>query len=229
MIVSLYNKKMHIYEQRSEHYEKLKHLKGSIIVIEASIGAGKTTLGKRLSNFLNEQGIPSAFFPERVNITLLKMFLSDTKKYGFMFQVHMLSGRQTVYAEALALSKYENKCCIIDRGYIGDYAFGILNREEGRMNTDEWNSYIGLLESIPRPAPTKIVYLDVSPDVCMDRIKKRDRPGEKESYNTSYLAHLHDAHMKAAKEGNIKMTFIDWNKHRLLHDEDILEFCEKLL
>lgn len=217
-----------LYEQKNENYERLKHLRGSIIILDASVGAGKTTLGKHLTRFLNEQGIPTLFFEEQVHLPMLQLFLKDMNKYSFMFQIHMLSGRQLVYAEALQKAHNENKCVIIDRGYVGDYAFALMHRDAGRINEDEWNAYIDLIKSLPRPAPSKIIYLDVKPDICLERIKKRDRKGEKDSYNGDYLQKLHDAHLRAINEGGVDVKFVDWNKSRMLHDEDLLDFCDEL-
>lgn len=61
------------------------------IAIESTVGAGKTTLGKYLSEYLNIE-----LYEELSNgdtIVLLNQFYKDLKRWSFALQVHYLNER----------------------------------------------------------------------------------------------------------------------------------------
>jgi deoxyadenosine/deoxycytidine kinase len=74
-------------------YERLRTLRGAVIVIEGIIGSGKTSLGRKLTQMIAGSNIPCKFFEEEVNDELLALFLKDMKKYAFTFQLFMLANR----------------------------------------------------------------------------------------------------------------------------------------
>lgn len=218
-----------LYQQhKPKYYNLVKGFRGTIIVIDACVGAGKTTLAKQLGQFLNENGVPTEVYEETVHMPVLALFLSDMKTNAFMFQIHMLSNRQRVYEKAIYEARLCHKCIIIDRGFIGDYAFAFMHKNDGRLTEEQWVAYLSVLEANPKEQPEHLIYLDASADVCMERVNKRDRPGEKSSYNTQYLQHLIDAHKQSIRESKMPVKFIDWNKHTMLHDEVLLDFCKQL-
>src|SRR3990167_5943525 len=102
------------------YYEALRHLRGSIILIEGIIGAGKTTLAYKMTDLLTRVGIPVKFFEENVNGYLLDLFLKDMKKYAFAFQLLMPAQRRNIYLQAMEFSRMYNGVSIIDRSLYGD-------------------------------------------------------------------------------------------------------------
>lgn len=208
------------YHDIHPNYEKLKHLRGSIILIEGIIGAGKTTLGMELSKMLSEVGIKSHLFYEEINMSLLELFLSDMKKYAFSFQMYMLQNRQGVYREAISYSELHNGVSIVDRSLFGDIAFAKMHYENGNINEEEWNTYCSTVTSTSLRTPSSIIYLDITPDTAMRRIKARDRGSESSQYNIAYLESLHNNYI-SSMEDNDNVYHIDWNKDREV-DEDLL-------
>lgn len=95
-------------------YERLRHLRGAIILVEGIIGAGKSTLSHKLYNLLKHAGIPVLFLEEEVDPVMLDLFLSDMKKYAFAFQMLMLVQRQKIYMQGLDFARKENGVVIID-------------------------------------------------------------------------------------------------------------------
>src|SRR5687767_9035911 len=111
-----------MFTNRDPNYDKFKSLKGGVFTIEGIIGAGKTTLGKSLEQFLNECGIKTRFFPEYINKDLLSQYIGDMKRYAYSFQLIMLCKRIEIYriAEAFAST---GGVALIDRSIIGDMSF----------------------------------------------------------------------------------------------------------
>ena len=60
-----------------------------MIVLAGTIGAGKTSLTKLLSDHLNSQ----AFYESVDDNPILPLFYKDPKKYAFLLQIYFLNKR----------------------------------------------------------------------------------------------------------------------------------------
>jgi len=217
---------------KSINYELRKYgpsTVGRIIILEGLISAGKSTAGRQITSFLQNLGIKAKFFPEPLIPGLLKLFLSDQKKYAFAFQLAMLVKRQAIYREAYELTK-QGYCCIIDRSLYGDYCFALMHKNRGNISGQtklddtaptEWDSYLASLHAEEFEHPDYVVYLKVTPETAIERCKNRDRDGEK-AYDMDYFSQLcsvYDGVIPSSPSQNILV--IDWNKDRNNQDGDI--------
>ena len=158
----------------------------SVICIDGVVGAGKTTLGDILAKELN-----LTFFREPVDENpLLEKFYHNQNRYSFSIQVYFLNKRFKMLKEAEKLNG-----CIMDRSIYGDVIFARLLMLGGKMSKEEFDLYeellFNMLEHVSRPK--LMVYLDVSVDTAIDRIKNRGRDYEQivpraywESLNKQY-------------------------------------------
>jgi len=205
--------------------------RGRVIIIEGLISAGKSTAGVEMCKYLNELGIKARFFPEPLIPSLLHLFLSNQEKYAFAFQLAMLIKRQTIYREAYQLAQ-QGYCCIIDRSLYGDYCFALMHKNRGNI-TDvttlndkaptEWKSYLDALHSEHFEHPDYVIYLKVTPDVAIERCKKRDRDGEK-AYDIEYFKELCDTYDKIIPSTPANnMMVLDWNKDRSDNKDQIVK------
>lgn len=177
----------------------LNKLRGILIVVEGSIGVGKTTAGKAIEENLKSKGIDAIFYPEYVNNDYLNLFLSDMKAYAFGFQSVMLSKRIAIYREARAHTK-KGGVAIVDRSILGDIAFAVMHHKNGNINSIEWAAYLSMVKQELKDSPDYIIYLDCELDEEMERIRKRSRGLESTAYTREYLSNLKDAYMKAFEE-----------------------------
>lgn len=219
---------MRPYHNIHPYYERLKHLRGSIILVEGIIGAGKSTLGRELSTMLNDIGIKARLFEEEINMPLLELFLSDMKRYAFTFQMYMLQNRQGVYRDAITYAEQHNGISIVDRSLFGDIAFAMMHHSSGNIESVEWNVYQSTIESTTLRMPSSIIYLDVSPSTAMRRISSRNRGSESSQYDEEYLRSLHDSYMKSMEEVKDQVHFIDWNKDRKIDTELLLDLVKQI-
>ena len=90
-----------------------------IILIDAVVGAGKTTLAEKLGEVLN---IPVYFeLQSQTTYNLLEEFYKDKKRWSFALQVHFLNERFRMIKEINKVSSG-----ILDRSIYGDSIFAQL-------------------------------------------------------------------------------------------------------
>lgn len=140
------------------------------IVIESTVGSGKTTLGKFLSEYLNIK-----LYEELTNddtIVLLNKFYKDQIRWSFALQIHFLNERFKMIKEINKLSSG-----ILDRSIYGDAIFAQMLNEDGKMSNEEYNTYKSLLNNMLEyvKPPKLMVYLKCSTDTAVKRIANRNR------------------------------------------------------
>ena len=194
------------------YYNKLKHLRGHVIVLEGTISAGKTTLGKNIVDLLTKFKLKAKFFHEYVNEDLLQQYIIDMKTYAYGFQLIMQAHRINSYKNA---RDFANKggIAIIDRSIIGDYAFALMQKKRGFITEAEWDIYMKIFIQENLIQPDGIIYLDCTVDTVVGRIVKRGIKCES-SYDISYLQELNQTYSHAFEENHINPLIIDWNLDR---------------
>lgn len=148
-----------------------------MIVLAGTIGAGKTSLTKLLSDHLNSQ----AFYESVDDNPILPLFYKDPKKYAFLLQIYFLNKRLDSIKRANS-----NKNNVMDRSIYEDALLFQLNADLGRATTTEVDIYKSLLDNMMEELenssyqknPDLLIYIDVSFDTMLKRIKKRGRSYE---------------------------------------------------
>ncbi|NMB01877.1 MAG: deoxynucleoside kinase [Firmicutes bacterium] len=177
-----------------EFFEMVKkNQPNETIIIDATVGAGKTVYMEMLSQELE---IPSFLEPVEDN-PLLDKFYHDRKRYAFPLQVYFLNRRFEMLKQAAALGKPT----IMDRSIYGDMIFAKLLHEEGNMERDEFLLYRDLLTNMLDhvEAPKLMIYLKIDTDSAIGRIRKRGRDYEQivereywENLNREYEAYFEE-------------------------------------
>jgi deoxyguanosine kinase len=155
------------------------------IAIEGVIGAGKTSLAKRIGERLNAKLIMEQFD----NNPFLENFYNDRKRFAFQTQMFFLINRfkqqQELHQEDLFLEHI-----------VGDYIFE-KDRIFAYMNLskDELNLYESIYPLLARTLrkPDLVIFLQSSTDRLMFNIKKRSRKVER-AITRSYLEELSEAY-----------------------------------
>jgi deoxyadenosine/deoxycytidine kinase len=155
------------------------------IAIEGVIGAGKTSLAKRIGERLNAKLIMEQFD----NNPFLEKFYLDRKRFAFQTQMFFLINRfkqhQELHQEDLFL---EHIVC--DYMFEKDRIFAYLN-----LSKDELNLYESIYPLLARTLrkPDLVIFLQSSTDRLMFNIKKRSRKIER-AITRSYLEELSEAY-----------------------------------
>ena len=180
------------------HVRKGAFLKPNIW-IEGSISAGKSRLTAQL-----EKALAFRSFTEPVaDKGYLELFYADPKRWSFSLQVEMLRRRWDIHRLAMLECRAGSYAgTILDRGLPGDRVFAQLHYQAGNLHALEWQTYEALYSefmSVPHLQPTILIYLDVTPETALRRVKKRNRPSE-ERITLDYLSALGEAYRNLLDE-----------------------------
>jgi deoxyadenosine/deoxycytidine kinase len=155
------------------------------IAIEGVIGAGKTSLAKRIGERLNAKFI----FEQFENNPFLEKFYIDRKRFAFQTQMFFLINRfkqqQELHQEDLFA---EHLVC--DYIFEKDRIFAYMN-----LSKDELNLYESIYPLLARALrkPDLVIFLQSNTDRLVYNIKKRNRKVER-AITRSYLDELSEAY-----------------------------------
>lgn len=148
-----------------------------MIVLSGTIGAGKTSLTKLLSEHLHSQ----AYYESVEDNEILPLFYKDPKKYAFLLQIYFLNKRLAEIKESFA-----NDTDVLDRSIFEDSLLFKLNADLGRATDTEVMIYDSLLKNMMQElpnephqkAPDLMIHIHVSFETMLERIQKRGRSYE---------------------------------------------------
>lgn len=155
------------------------------IAIEGVIGAGKTSLAKKLSNKLGAKLVLEEFEAN----PFLEKFYDDRKRHAFQTQMFFLINRfkqQEQFNQEDLFTEYVVSDYIFDK----DQIFAYLNLSEEELKLYE--SIFPLLKRDLRRFDL-VIFLQASVDRLIYNIKKRSRPVEK-NLTRNYIRELSEAY-----------------------------------
>jgi deoxyadenosine kinase len=154
------------------------------IGIAGMIGAGKSTLATALGKHLDID----VYYEPVDNNEYLADFYRDTKRYSFATQIYLLNRRFQQHQEII----WRGRSAVQDRTIYEDSIFARMLAETGLMEERDYRTYIELFRNMSNfmCKPNVIIYLDVSPERSMERIRARGR-GVEDGITLEYLKALH--------------------------------------
>jgi deoxyadenosine/deoxycytidine kinase len=188
------------------------------IAIEGLIGAGKTTLAKRLCELYNGRLVLEEFDEN----PFLPRFYDNPERYAFAVELGFLAQR---YHQLKRVTERE----LFNPLTVADYSIGkslvfasvTLPADEFALFRDLYNIMYADL-----PQPELIVYLHLPMDRVQQRIQHRGRTYE-QSIPTEYLARLQERYLDHLQKLNgPRVLIVDLSKTDLMKD---LTAFQKLL
>jgi len=181
--------------------------RGLVVAIEGLIGAGKSTLTNNLCQLCNY----TAFNEPVESNPFLVDYYKDPNRWAYAMQVNLLWERFRMFQEA-NYRALRGEICIADRSIYGDAAFALVQYKDKYFTENEFKSYKTMHETIQPllPYPDLMIWLELSPEDTMERIKKRSRECES-NIPIEYLRNLYEAYQSVLKclEGKCKIVRID--------------------
>jgi len=192
------------------------------IAIEGVIGAGKTSLAKKLAAKLNAKLILEDFDDN----PFLERFYENPQRYSFHTQMYFLLSRYRQLSELLQPDLF-HEYIVSDYIFEKDKIFAYLNLQD-----DELKLYEKIASLIEKNivVPDLIIYLQSSVERLMFNIKHRDREIEKE-IKEDYIKDLNEGYnyfffrYKSTKVLMVNSTEIDF----VNNEKDFNELVEQIL
>ena len=183
-----------------------------VVAVDGIIGAGKTTCIETLRTGLIAKGWKVVVVKEPVDewqkSGILERFYKDPKRWGYHFQTKAFHDR--VMENKKMFQEYGKTAdvFILERSPFTDTLFMELLHEEGSVDDLEMQHYKqwwNLWHSVMPYLPDLFIYLKPDVDVCMKRLRMRNREGE-EGVSLDYQRRLQEKHDKYFKEDSIKIN-----------------------
>ncbi len=183
------------------------------IVIEGNIGAGKTSLVKKIAADINAGMILERFAEN----PFLPKFYEDKERYSFPVELSFLADRYQQLKEELSNRQLFSSLLIADYYFSKSLIFA-----RNTLKDDEYNLYRQLYDIIHQhlPIPDLYVYLHVPIEKLMKNIKKRGREYE-QNIEESYLLQIQNGYFDYIKsKENFKILLIDGSNINYINSED---------
>lgn len=186
-------------------------------MIEGNVGAGKSTLAKAL----HKRILNSKLFMEPVEENpYLQLFYKDPERWALEMQYFLFGARYKMHIEAIDYTWETFQTCIFDRSIYGDAVFEENLYLSGLITETGHRSYRSFADVVLKGrgqlVPHMMIYLSVSPEECMRRIKgERKRDCEK-GISLDYLKGLNDGYFRLIsrmKDLGTKVIELNWENY----------------
>lgn len=185
------------------------------IAIAGNIGAGKTTLTKKLSDDLNIKPI----FESVDDNPYLESFYSDMSRWSFNLQIFFLHKR---FSSQLKLIN-SKQSFVQDRSIYEDKEIFAKNLNDMKlMSNVDWDTYCNLFNDMIQfiDQPDLIIYLKASTSTLISRIKNRKRDFEID-ISSEYIHSLNIYYDKwISKINKNKVLVVDSDNFNIFEDDD---------
>lgn len=161
--------------------------KAKYIVVEGPIGAGKTSLARRLSDRL----AATTLLEQPQENPFLARFYQDMERHALATQLSFLFQRVD-QLRALAQTDLFATRVVSDFLLDKDPLFASMN-----LSDDEYALYQKVYEHLKpqAPAPDLVVYLQAEPDTLVERVRRRGLDAERR-ITESYLARVNERYAR---------------------------------
>ena len=184
-------------------------LQDLFIGIAGIIGAGKSTLAAALGQHLD---LPVYYEPVADN-EYLEDFYRDTKTYSFATQIYLLNRRFAQHQEVI----WRGGGGVQDRTIYEDAIFAKTLVDLNLMQERDYRTYLHLFRHMSNfmCRPNVIVYLDVTPERSMERVKLRSRSVES-GVSLEYMQALYKEYESFIQDisRTIPVIRVDWDRFR---------------
>ena len=172
------------------------------VVVEGSIGAGKTTLTTMLASELNAELVLERF----ADNPFLEKFYKDPEHYAFPVEMTFLMDRYQQLKNLLTARD------LFTDFVIGDYFIDkCLLFSKNNLSKDEFSLFKKVFDTISDflPKPDLILYLYTKPDRLLKQIAKRNRSFEKD-ITAEYLTDIQEKYLTYFRENQqIPILLVD--------------------
>jgi deoxyguanosine kinase len=182
------------------------------IAIEGNIGAGKTSLTKRLASDWSARLILEEF----ADNPFLPKFYEQPERYAFPLELSFLSERFSQLKKEMQLND------LFSPKVVGDY---MINKcqifAQNNLQNDEYDLFLKVFQMVEPnlPKPDLLVYLYLPIENLLENIKKRGRHYE-QNITAEYLENIQQQYLLFIKQHpNLRTVIIDSAQMDFVHND----------
>lgn len=177
-----------------------------VVVVDSIISAGKTTYLSIMTKVLSKRGWRVTLVKEPVDAwaapgpnngpSLFQLFNEDPKRWGYHFQTKAFYDRVMENKEMYAKYGDRSDIFILERSCFTDGLFMDALHESGLVSDLEmrdYNDWCRMWTDVMPYEPDLFIYLRPPIELCMERLKERNRKGE-EKITKEYQLNLQRKH-----------------------------------
>lgn len=183
------------------------------LVIEGNIGAGKTSLAKKIALDTNSKLILEQFEEN----PFLPKFYEDSDRYAFPVELAFLADRYQQLKNDITPRDLFQSNTVSDYYFVKSLIFS-----RNTLKDDEYSLYTRLFEIIQQqlPTPDLYIYLHVSTEKLINNIQKRGREYEKD-ISVEYLNGIQKSYFDFIKtHPELTVLIIDVNNIDFVNNEN---------
>lgn len=191
-------------------------------VVEGNIGAGKTTLARKLAADSNARLILEQFAEN----PFLPKFYKDPEKHAFPLELSFLAERYQQLKTELGSPDLFKPNIVSDYFFLKSLIFAQAN-----LGNDEFGLYSKLFHIIndSLPKPDLFVYLYHNIERLQENIKKRGRSYE-QSIPDAYLIKIQTAYFEFIKQlGDLRILIVDVNNIDFANNDEHYQHIHNLI
>ncbi|MGL5268602.1 MAG: deoxynucleoside kinase [Spiroplasma sp.] len=196
------------------------------IVLAGVVGVGKSTVSSKLAEKLKFKIMQE---PVATNPYLDK-FYANPKEFAFKMQVFMLMARSKQLKDAI-----DEKNVIFDRSILEDPIFVEVLKTQNNIDDTDYQVYYDFYNHVvisslyfnPKIKPDLIVYLQVTTENAIKRIRQRGRESEKH-VDVSYWELLHQKYHEWYLKQRDKLSFLVVDTNNKNSDEVVEEILKTI-
>ena len=192
------------------------------VVVEGSIGAGKTTLTTMLAADLNAELVLERF----ADNPFLEKFYKDPEHYSFPVEMTFLMDRYQQLKNLLTARD------LFTDFVIGDYFIDkCLLFSKNNLSKDEFSLFKTVFDTIAGflPKPDLIIYLYTKPDRLLKQIAKRNRAFEKD-ITIEYLTDIQEKYLTYFRENQqIPILLVDTENIDFVENQSDYQHFKELI
>jgi len=209
-------------------------------ILEGNIGVGKTTFLDLLNKNVPEIKVflePTGNWTKTVyGQSLLANFYKEPKRWAYTMETLTMVCRVQNHVND---QNNSNQRFIVERSiYSGHYCFALNGYENGYFSKIEWsvyNEWVNFLINKRCRPPHGFIYLKASPEVCFERIKKRNRFSEKD-VTLAYIKQIEKYHEQFLVEKrnifenlkNVPVLILDCNEDFIKNEQNMQKHIFKV-
>ncbi|MFA5307224.1 MAG: deoxynucleoside kinase [Candidatus Babeliales bacterium] len=169
-------------------------------LLEGNIGVGKSTflrlIQKQCPEILVIQEPQESWSSQAYGQSLLENFYKDAQRWAYTIETLALVTRVKHHMATQALKL---PFSLMERSvYSGHYCFARNGYTSGFLSPLEWDVYSRMVDVLVHQhckPPHGFIYLQAQPEICFERIQRRQRHGESH-ITLEYLKQIHNFHEK---------------------------------